>query len=50
MRGPKPAYPITLTAEEAKQLQQLIRAHSTPHTLDIVRPHDRNPLNHAHRV
>jgi hypothetical protein len=32
MRGPKPAYPIELTAEEAKQLQQLIRAHSTPQT------------------
>jgi putative transposase len=33
MRGPKPAYPITLTAEEAKHLQQLIRAHTTPQTL-----------------
>jgi hypothetical protein len=32
MRGPKPASPITLTAEEVKQLQQLIRAHSTPQT------------------
>jgi hypothetical protein len=32
MRGPKPAYPITLTAEEVKTLQQLIRAHSTPQT------------------
>ena len=33
MRGPKPAYPIELTAEEAKQLQHLIRAHTTPQTL-----------------
>ena len=32
MRGPKPAYPIQLTAEEVKSLQQLIRAHSTPQT------------------
>ncbi len=32
MRGPKPAYPITLTAEEVKHLQQLIRTHSTPQT------------------
>ena len=30
MRGPKPAYPIELTAEEAKHLQHLIRAHTTP--------------------
>ena len=33
MRGPKPAYPSALTAEEAKHLQQLIRAHTTPQTL-----------------
>ena len=33
MRGPKPAYPIALTAEEAKRLQLLIRAHTTPQTL-----------------
>jgi hypothetical protein len=26
MRGPKPSYPIELTAAEAKQLEQLIRA------------------------
>jgi putative transposase len=26
---------MTLTAEEAKQLQQLIRAHSTPQTLAV---------------
>jgi len=30
MRGPKPAYPIELTAEEAKHLQHLIHAHTTP--------------------
>ena len=35
MRGPKPAYPIQLTAEEAKRLQHLIRAHSTPQTLAV---------------
>ena len=35
MRGPKPAHPIVLTAEEVKQLQQLIRAHSTPQTLAV---------------
>jgi putative transposase len=35
MRGPKPAYPITLTAEEAKRLQHLIRAHRTPQTLAV---------------
>ncbi|GHO90228.1 hypothetical protein KSF_002760 [Reticulibacter mediterranei] len=33
MRGPKPAYPIALTVEEAQQLQQLVRAHRTPQTL-----------------
>ena len=33
MRGPKPAYPIVLTAEEVKHLQHLIRAHTTPQTL-----------------
>lgn len=33
MRGPKPAYPIALTAEEAKHLQHLIRAHTTPQML-----------------
>src|SRR5947207_7208479 len=33
MRGPKPSYPIVLTAEEVKHLQHLIRAHSTPQTL-----------------
>ena len=35
MRGPKPAHPIVLTAEEVKQLQQLIRAHNTPQTLAV---------------
>lgn len=30
MRGPKPAYPIELTADEVEQLQQLVRAHKTP--------------------
>jgi FixJ family two-component response regulator len=33
MRGPKPAYPIALTAEEVKHLQHLIRAHTTQQTL-----------------
>ena len=32
MRGPKPAHPIALTAEEVKKLEQLIRAHRTPQT------------------
>ena len=35
MRGPKPASPIQLTAEEAKRLQHLIRAHTTPQTLAV---------------
>jgi transposase len=30
MRGPRPAYPIELTAEEVKQLHQLVRAHKSP--------------------
>ena len=30
MHGPKPHYPIVLTAEAAAQLCQRIRAHSTP--------------------
>ena len=29
MRGPKPTHPVTLTAEEVKSFQRLIRAHST---------------------
>ena len=35
MRGPKPTYPIELTTEEAKHLQQLIRAHTTPQALAV---------------
>jgi FixJ family two-component response regulator len=35
MRGPKPAYPIHLTAEEAKHLQHLIRAHTTAQSLAV---------------
>src|SRR5438874_2541416 len=30
MRGPKPSYPIELTTDETKQLEQLIRASNTP--------------------
>jgi transposase-like protein len=30
MRGPRPAYPIELTAQEVEQLHQLVRAHNTP--------------------
>jgi len=33
MRGPKPAYPIQLTAEEVQHFEHLIRVHSTPQTL-----------------
>jgi putative transposase len=33
MRGPKPAYPITLTTQETEHLEHLIRAHTTPQTL-----------------
>ena len=45
MRGPKPAYPIALTAEEVTQLKLLVRAHTTPQTLAvrariILRAHD----------
>jgi len=35
MRGPKPCYPITLTAEETTFLQHLVRAHHTPQTLAV---------------
>jgi transposase len=35
MRGPKPAYPIELTAEDAKRLQHLVRAHNTPQILAV---------------
>jgi len=30
MSGPKPAYPVQLSSEQAQQLRQLIRAHTTP--------------------
>ena len=45
MRGPKPANPIILTAEEISHLRQLVRAHTTPQTLAvrariILRAHD----------
>ena len=30
MRGPRPAYPIILTAEEVERLHQLVRAHRSP--------------------
>jgi FixJ family two-component response regulator len=35
MRGPKPSYPITLTDAEAKELEQLVRAHSTSQSLAL---------------
>ncbi len=35
MRGPKPSYPITLTDAEARKLEQLIRAHTTPQALAL---------------
>ena len=33
MRDPNPSYPIDLTADEANQFEQLIRAYSTPQAL-----------------
>ena len=30
MRGPKPKYPVELTAEEETELRQLVRSHKTP--------------------
>ncbi|GAC1647369.1 MAG: hypothetical protein NVS4B12_15070 [Ktedonobacteraceae bacterium] len=30
MRGPRPAYPIELTAVEVEQFRQLVRAHTSP--------------------
>ena len=53
MRGPKPTHPIELTAEEAKQLQQLIRAHNTPQVLAvrariILRAHEHPEQNNQH--
>ena len=35
-RGPKPAAPISLTADEAERLRRLVRAHSTAHA-QVVR-------------
>jgi hypothetical protein len=32
MPGPKPLYPIQLAPEQAVQLRQLVRAHTTPQT------------------
>jgi transposase len=32
MPGPKPAFPIQLAPEQALQLRQLVRAHTTPQT------------------
>ena len=35
MRGPKPSYPITLTDAEARELEHLVRAHTTPQALAL---------------
>ena len=35
MHGPKPSHPIELTADEAKQLEHLVRAHTTPQALAL---------------
>ena len=35
MRGPKPSYPITLTETETKDLEHLVRAHTTPQALAL---------------
>jgi hypothetical protein len=35
MRGPKPAYPMTLTAQETEPLEHLMRAHMTPQALAV---------------
>jgi transposase-like protein len=35
MRGPKPSYPIQLAPEQAVQLRQLTRAHTTPQTTSL---------------
>ncbi len=35
MRGPKPSYSITLTDEEARELEQLVRAHTTAQALAL---------------
>lgn len=35
MPGPKPSYPIHLAPEQALQLRQLVRAHTTPQTTSL---------------
>ncbi|HEY4388996.1 MAG TPA: helix-turn-helix domain-containing protein [Ktedonobacteraceae bacterium] len=35
MRGPKPSYPIALTADETQQLEHLVRAHTTGQSLAL---------------
>lgn len=35
MRGPKPSYPIQLAPEQAVQLRQMVRAHTTPQTISL---------------
>jgi hypothetical protein len=35
MRGPKPSYPITLTDAEARELEHLVRAHTTAQALAL---------------
>ncbi len=35
MRGPKPLYPIHLSAEHAQTLRQLVRAHTTSQTKSL---------------
>jgi transposase len=35
MRGPKPAYPIDLTDDEAADLRRLLRAHTSAQTLVV---------------
>lgn len=35
MRGPKPSYPIELAPEQAQQLRQLVRAHTTAQTISL---------------
>lgn len=35
MRGPKPSYPITLTETEVRELEHLVRAHTTAQALAL---------------
>jgi hypothetical protein len=35
MHGPKPSYPIALTADETQQLEHLVRAHTTEQSLAL---------------